>query len=210
MDGPVGLARNEEQDNHHKSSRGLNESCYDLFVFGRIGSNRSYRHHRPSCVRELLKAASQRRIGSVFRCRILAAVLPTSDNADRRRLRPLVGVEYCSGDGHGLVLEQAGAGPSRAFWNGLVINAFSNSTSEGVSEGGIGSGSPPHQSRPSLGATPTRLSDSDNPHVSVVQEGKFEWGWFKAYSDNSIELEARGERRWYRNFAELKRERRKV
>lgn len=92
----------------------------------------------------------------------------------------------------------------------VVINAFSNSTSEGVSEGGIGSGSPPHQSRPSLGATPTRLSDSDNPHVSVVQEGKFEWGWFKAYSDNSIELEARGERRWYRNFAELKRERRKV
>jgi small multidrug resistance pump len=80
----------------------------------------------------------------------------------------------------------------------VVINAFSNSASEGVSHGGIDS--PSHQSRPALAATPTR---------SVVQEGKFAWGWFKAYSDDSIELEAHGERRWYRNFAELERERRR-
>jgi hypothetical protein len=37
----------------------------------------------------------------------------------------------------------------------------------------------------------------------------FDWGWFKAYSDSSIELEANGEKRWYRNFAELERERKR-
>ena len=53
---------------------------------------------------------------------------------------------------------------------------------------------------PALAAAPLRY---------VIQEGKFDWGWFKAYSDSSIELEANGEKRWYRNFAELERERKR-
>ena len=87
----------------------------------------------------------------------------------------------------------------------VVINAFSNSamTEEGVSQGVFGSRqskSPPPGPMPALAATPTR---------HVIQEGKFDWGWFKAYSDSSIELEANGEKRWYRNFAELERERKR-
>jgi hypothetical protein len=53
---------------------------------------------------------------------------------------------------------------------------------------------------PALAATSTR---------HVIQEGQFDWGWFKAYSDSSIELEANGEKRWYRDFAELERERKR-
>ena len=87
----------------------------------------------------------------------------------------------------------------------VVINAFSNSamTEESVSPGVFGSRqskSPPPGPMPALAATPTR---------HVIQEGKFDWGWFKAYSDSSIELEANGEKRWYRNFAELERERKR-
>jgi len=90
----------------------------------------------------------------------------------------------------------------------VVINAFSSSamTEEGMYQGGIGSNqsqlskSPPPDLMPALAATPTR---------HVIQEGKFDWGWFKAYSDSSIELEANGEKRWYRNFAELERERKR-
>jgi hypothetical protein len=43
----------------------------------------------------------------------------------------------------------------------------------------------------------------------VIQEGKFDWGCFRAYSDGSIEVEANGEKRWHRNFAELERERKR-
>jgi hypothetical protein len=80
----------------------------------------------------------------------------------------------------------------------IVINAFSSSAIEsGAPQGDLGSST--QQVRPELAASPSRC---------VVQEARFEWGWFKAYSDNSIELEVRGERSWYRNFAELKRQRR--
>jgi small multidrug resistance pump len=90
----------------------------------------------------------------------------------------------------------------------VVINAFSGSaaTEAGVSQGAMGSSqsqlskSPAPGPMPALAVTPTR---------HVIQEGKFDWGWFKAYSDNSIELEANGERRWYRNFAELEQERKR-
>jgi len=89
----------------------------------------------------------------------------------------------------------------------VVINAFSNSAmpEDCVSQGVIGSRqsqlskSPPGP-MPALMAIPTR---------HVIQEGKFDCGWFKAYSDSSIELEANGEKRWYRNFAELERERKR-
>src|SRR5262245_6799795 len=79
----------------------------------------------------------------------------------------------------------------------VVINAFSNSalSEEGARQGGIDSVSPIHGAP---AAAPTRR---------VIHEGKFDWGSFKAYSDSSIELETNGERRWYRNFAELERER---
>jgi small multidrug resistance pump len=43
----------------------------------------------------------------------------------------------------------------------------------------------------------------------VIKEGKFDWGCFRAYSDGSIEVEANGEKRWHRNFAELERERKR-
>jgi small multidrug resistance pump len=43
----------------------------------------------------------------------------------------------------------------------------------------------------------------------VIKEGKFDWGCFRAYSDGSIEVEANGEKRWHRNFAELQRERKR-
>jgi small multidrug resistance pump len=80
----------------------------------------------------------------------------------------------------------------------VVINAFSNANVVGALQSPIDPVSAIEQ--PERGAQPTRR---------VIQEGKFEWGWFKAYSDSSIELEAHGERRRYRNFAELERERSK-
>ena len=91
----------------------------------------------------------------------------------------------------------------------VVINAFSNSamTEESVSRGVIGS-SQSHLSTSSLpGPMPAPAA---TPLRYVIQEGKFDWGWFKAYSDSSIELEANGEKRWYRNFAELERERKRT
>ena len=79
----------------------------------------------------------------------------------------------------------------------VVINAFSDSAIEGgVPQSNLGSTS--QQTCAELSGTTQRC---------VVQEARFEWGWFKAYSDNSIELEVRGQRSWYRNFAELERQR---
>jgi hypothetical protein len=90
----------------------------------------------------------------------------------------------------------------------VVINAFSSSamTEESVSRGVIGSS----QSQLSKSTLPGSMPPpATNPPRHVIQEGKFDWGWFKAYSDSSIELEANGEKRWYRNFAELERERKR-
>ena len=87
----------------------------------------------------------------------------------------------------------------------VVINAFSSSamTEEGVSQGAIGSSQSQLSKSPPPGPV---LALAETPTRHVIQEGKFDWGWFKAYSDSSIELEANGEKRWYRNFAELERE----
>ena len=102
----------------------------------------------------------------------------------------------------------------------VVINAFSSSatTAEAVSQGQSCavskstsgtcqqqkvsqlSKSPPPPPLPGLPPSPQRR---------VIQEGKFDWGCFRAYSDGSIEVEANGEKRWHRNFAELERERKR-
>ena len=90
----------------------------------------------------------------------------------------------------------------------VVINVFSNSatTDEAVSQVvmvssqfQLSKSAPPVQCRHSH-----QLSDAQ-----VIHEGKFDWGWFKAYSDGSIQVEANGEKRWYRNFAELEGERKR-
>ena len=90
----------------------------------------------------------------------------------------------------------------------VVINAFSSSamTEESVSPVVIGSSQSQLSKSPAPGPMPALTA---TPPRHVIQEGKFDWGWFKAYSDSSIELEANGEKRWYRNFAELERERKR-
>ena len=126
------------------------------------------------------------------------------------------GVVYAVWSGLSIVLVTAGAWvwskqvPDLPALSGMalitagvvVINAFSSSamTKDGVSQSVIGLSKSPPGPMPALAPTPTR---------HVIREGKFDWGWFKAYSDSSIELEANGEKRWYRNFAELERERRR-
>jgi small multidrug resistance pump len=80
----------------------------------------------------------------------------------------------------------------------VVINAFSGSAI--TEEQDLIGVSQPAATMQALAAMPTR---------HVIQEGQFEWGGFKAYSDSSIELEVNGEKRWYRDFAELKRDRKR-
>ena len=62
-----------------------------------------------------------------------------------------------------------------------------------------------------MGASSSPLLESSplppNPQRQVIGEGRFDWGWFRAYSDGSIEVETNGENRLYRNFAELEWER---
>jgi hypothetical protein len=91
----------------------------------------------------------------------------------------------------------------------VVINAFSGSaiTEESVSRRVVVFSQSHVSTSPRPSPTPTLVA---TPPRHVIQEGKFDWGWFKAYSDSSIELEADGERRWYRNFAELERERKRT
>jgi small multidrug resistance pump len=107
----------------------------------------------------------------------------------------------------------------------VVINVFSSSatTDEAVSQGQScavsksASGTCPKQSV--MGSGQSQLSRSPpppplpglppSPQRQVIQEGKFDWGCFRAYSDGSIEVEANGEKRWHRNFAELERERKR-
>ena len=97
----------------------------------------------------------------------------------------------------------------------VVINVFSNAatTDETVSQ--RQSWAMPKsrfvtssQSQSSKSPPPPPVPLATSPR-QVVQEGKFDWGWFRAYSDGSIDVEANGERRWYRNFAELARERKR-
>ena len=107
----------------------------------------------------------------------------------------------------------------------VVINVFSSSatTDEAVSQGQScavsksTSGTCPKQNV--MGSGQSQLSRSPpppplpelppSPQRRVIQEGKFDWGCFRAYSDGSIEVEANGEKRWHRNFAELERERKR-
>ena len=107
----------------------------------------------------------------------------------------------------------------------VVINVFSNSaeTVEAVSQGQscalAKSTSATCQQQKVTGSRQSQLSKSPppprlptlppTPPRQVIQEGKFDWGWFRAYSDGSIEVEANGEKRWYRNFAELESERKR-
>lgn len=105
----------------------------------------------------------------------------------------------------------------------VVINVFSSSatTDEAISQAPScavsksTSGSCPQQNV--MGCSQSQLSKSPpplpwlppSPRRHVVQEGRFDWGCFRAYSDGSIEVEANGEKRWHRNFAELVRERKR-
>lgn len=100
-------------------SRGLDESCHNLLMLGWVDPNRSNCHHRAGSVRKLFKAACQFHIDLMFRSRVLATLLPAQDDANRNRVRPLVGLEYRPRDGCRLGLDEAGARPSSAFRNGL-------------------------------------------------------------------------------------------
>jgi hypothetical protein len=100
-------------------SRGLDESCHNLLMFGWVDPNRSNCHNRAGSVRKLLKTTRQLRIGPMFRSRVLAALLPAQDYANRDRVRPLVWLEYRPCDGCCLGLDEAGARLTSAFWNGL-------------------------------------------------------------------------------------------
>ena len=100
-------------------SGGPNEPCHKLFVFGWVDLNRSNSHNRAGSVRKLFKATRDRHIDHLFRSRVLAALVPASNNANRHRLRCLVGVEYGPCHGCCLGLNQAGAGSSSAFRNDL-------------------------------------------------------------------------------------------
>ena len=105
----------------------------------------------------------------------------------------------------------------------VVINVFSNSatTDDAVSQGQscamAKSTSVTCQQQKVTGSRQSQLSKSPPPPSlplatsprEIIQEGKFDWGWFRAYSDGSIDVEANGEKRWYRNFAELTRERKR-
>ena len=105
----------------------------------------------------------------------------------------------------------------------VVINVFSNSTTidEAVSQvqSCAVSKSTPATCQKVMVSSQFQLSKSAPPpplpalpptlRRQVIQEGKFDWGWFKAYSDGSIQVEANGEKRWYRNFAELEGERKR-
>lgn len=103
----------------------------------------------------------------------------------------------------------------------VVINGFSNSakSNEVIFQGnshalgkstsdqpqkGIGSNS---SLLSKLSPGPPTVTLPPTPRFQVIAEGKFDWGWFRAYSDGSIEVEANGENRLYRNFAELELER---
>ena len=88
-------------------------------MFGWVDPNRSNSHNRAGSLRKLLKATRQLHIGLMFRRRVLATLLPASNNANRGRVRRLVGVEYRPCDCCCLGLDKAGAGPPSAFWNGL-------------------------------------------------------------------------------------------
>ena len=75
------------------------ESCHNLSLFSWSDPNRGNRHNRVGSVRELFKTTRQFHIPLVFRSRILAALLPAPNNANRHCLRLLVGVEHRIGDG---------------------------------------------------------------------------------------------------------------
>ena len=100
-------------------SRGLDESCHNLLVFGWVDPNRSNCHNRAGSIRKLFKAIRQLHIGLMFRSRVLATLLPAQDDANRGRVRRLVWLEYRPCDGCCLGLDEAGAGPPSTFWNGL-------------------------------------------------------------------------------------------
>lgn len=103
----------------------------------------------------------------------------------------------------------------------VVINVFSNSaaTDEAVSQGqSCAVAKSTCQQQWEAGSSQSQLSKlpprppplpRTTPPRRLIQEGKFDWGWFRAYSDGSIDVEANGERRWYRNFTELARERKR-
>jgi hypothetical protein len=39
----------------------------------------------------------------------------------------------------------------------------------------------------------------------ITKQAKFDWGYFSAFDDGSIEIERAGVKRWFRNFSEMKR-----
>ena len=98
--------------------RGLDESCHDLLVFGWGDPNRSDRHYRTGGIQRSFKASPEHYIGRLFRRRVLASLLPASDDANRDRVCRLVGIGDCPDNGCCLGLGQAGAGPSSTYWNG--------------------------------------------------------------------------------------------
>jgi small multidrug resistance pump len=101
----------------------------------------------------------------------------------------------------------------------VVINAFSNSakTHEVLLQGNSYTVAESTSDQQQIGSTGSLLSKFSpasptvtlppTPPLQVIAEGKFDWGWFKAYCDGSIEVEANGKNRLYRTFAELEWER---
>src|SRR5680860_1831806 len=72
--------------------RGLDESCHDLLVFGWGDLNRSDRYYRAGSIHEFFKASPEHHIDLLFRRRVLASLLPASDDANRDRVCRLVGI----------------------------------------------------------------------------------------------------------------------
>ena len=105
----------------------------------------------------------------------------------------------------------------------VVINVFSNSTTTDEAVSQVQSCAVPKSTpvtcQKVMVSSQFQLSKSAPPPAlpalpptlrrQVIHEGRFDWGWFKAYSDGSIQVEANGEKRWYRNFAELEGERKR-
>ena len=82
-----------------RPARDIDECCSDLLVFSRGDPDRSDRHYRTRSIPRSLRAVPQYHIGRLFRRRVLASRISTSDDANRHRVCHLVGIGDCPDHG---------------------------------------------------------------------------------------------------------------